>query len=494
MKWFVHPTPYRLAGLLRNSLIVTGILFLLLSAGCAKKEDFSLPGPASIKEKGINSWILNNMRYYYYWNTRIPQTVDTTPPPSLFFDNLLVPEDRFSVMIEKIEAPRSRELSFDVGITADDPGFEYRYIYINNINRIVGQVLYVKEGTPARNAGLRRGDLYWKVDDSPLTYLNYSSLIENRGNTFRLTLLNREQLAQGVQADEKQVTISKVAYLEDNPIAFDTLFRFPTGNAGYLVYHFFAPGNSTGSTQFDSRMNQIFRSFREARTTSIILDLRYNRGGYESSARLLSSLMVPHLTDQLLFSKKQYNSTYSADIARYYRADGQGYFPEYFLTRANGAVLENLNQPDLTLYVLTSSATASAGELLINSLKVYMNVVIIGETTVGKNMGSISLTQEDNPDNPWEMHPLVVKVYNARGESNYSGGFIPDATVSESVLLYRYGDSRDPLLSEALQRISGTERATSLRTIPFQPLSSSITRKEPLLRVQKPAISGRDDF
>lgn len=505
MRQIAHLSLNRLLGILPKGLVVWGAALLLLSGGCARKEEFSGPGPVAIKEKGINSWILNNMRYYYYWNSRIPRQVDTTPAPNLFFRSLLVPEDRFSAIIQKIEAPRSLDLSFEVGVTADDPGFEYSYIYLYTISRIVGQVLYVKEGTPAWNAGLKRGDLYWKVDDTPLNYLNYPSLIENRGNTFRLTLLNRERLAQGVQADEKQITISKVPYFEDNPIAFDTIYRSPSGNAGYLVYHFFAPGNSTGAFRFDTRLNQIFKTFREAQANAVILDLRYNRGGYESSAKLLSSLLVPNLSDQLLFCKKQYNSSYSADIARYYRADAQGYFPEYFTTRANGALLENLNTPHLTLYVLTSSSTASAGELLINSLRVYMDVVIIGETTVGKNMGSIALTQDENPDNPWEIHPLVVKVFNAQGESDYSGGFAPDTTIEETVLLYRYGDSRDPLLAEALQRISGGEAAAGLRNetpsrldplheAPFKPLSSSVNRREAMLHTQKPTISGRDDF
>ncbi len=479
----------------------TLLALALLITNCTKKEDFSLPGPDSIKETGINSWILNNMEYYYYWNNRIPEGVDTSPAPPAFFSSLLVPEDRFSVMVEKIETPRSQSLLYEVGVTADDPGFEYQYVYLSSISRILGQVLYVKEGTPAWNAGLKRGDLYWKVDETPLNYLNYYSLIESKGNSFRLTLLNKERLALGVQADEKTLQITKTDYLADNPIALDTIYRLPEGNAGYLVYHFFAPGHSGGSATFDNELNQIFKRFREQEVSAVILDLRYNRGGYESSAKVLSSLLVPNLSDELIFSKKKYNQTYSADLKRYYATDTEGYFVDYFVTRANGVMLENLNKADAVLYVLTTSSTASAGELVINSLKVYMDVVIIGETTVGKNMGSITLTQDENRDNPWEMHPLVVKVFNAQGESDYAGGFAPQTAISEELLLYPYGDIRDPLLAEALDRISPladleseTSLPRSVKSQPLQRLSSSVNNREALLYIEKAPTSDRDTY
>ena len=485
----------------QKRFIVTLFAVALLTTNCTKKEEFSLPGPDAIKKTGVNSWILNNMQYYYYWNTRIPEGVDTSPAPPAFFSSLLVPEDRFSVMVEKIEAPRSQSLFFEVGVTADDPGFEYQYIYLSSISRILGQVLYVKEGTPAWNAGLKRGDLYWKVDETTLNYLNYYSLIDSKGNNFRLTLLNKERLAQGIQADEKIVQITKTDYLVDNPIALDTIYRLPAGNAGYLVYHFFAPGHSGGSATFDNELNQIFKRFREQEVSAVILDLRYNRGGYESSAKVLSSLLVPNLSDELIFCKKRYNLSYSTDLKRYYATDTEGYFVEYFVTRSNGVMLENLNKADAVLYVLTTTSTASAGELLINALRVYMDVVIIGETTVGKNMGSISLTQDNNPDNPWEMHPLVVKVFNARGESNYAGGFAPQTEITEELLLYPYGDIRDPLLAEALDRISplaDLESETSLpramHSQPFERLSSSVNNKEALLYTEKAPTSDRGGF
>ena len=83
----------------------------------------------------------------------------------------------------------------------------------------------------------------------------------------------------------------------------------------------------------------------------------------------------------------------------------------------NGANL-NLN----TLYVLTSSQTASASEMVINCLAPYMDVVIIGGTTVGKNVGSRNFS---SPELMITMNPIVCKIYNSEGKSDYESGFQP---------------------------------------------------------------------
>src|SRR5690606_33526134 len=105
--------------------------------------------------------------------------------------------------------------------------------------------------------------------------------------------------------------------------------------------------------------------------------------------------------------------------------------------------------------ILTGSRTASASELVINALKPFMEVFIIGETTVGKNMGSISIYEENDPKNTWGLQPIVVKVLNSAGQADYSNGFTPDILPTDTeFILYPLCDSRQPFLSAAMAEIS----------------------------------------
>ncbi|MDD4010234.1 MAG: S41 family peptidase, partial [Fermentimonas sp.] len=125
------------------------------------------------------------------------------------------------------------------------------------------------------------------------------------------------------------------------------------------------------------------------------------------------------------------------------------------------------------LYVLTSGWTASASEFIINGLKPYMDVILIGETTYGKNVGSITLYEENDPKNKWGMQPIVVKFANSLGFSDFTAGFAPNYEVDEfeNLYLYEFGDSNDPLLGTALSNITGKTsftRSASAISTPFR--------------------------
>ena len=73
-----------------------------------------------------------------------------------------------------------------------------------------------------------------------------------------------------------------------------------------------------------------------------------------------------------------------------------------------------------------------------------------------KNVGSISIYDERDPKNTWGMHPIVVKVYNSLNQSEYSSGFSPDLENKDNDLfIYPLGDSREELLSKAIEKITG---------------------------------------
>jgi len=116
-----------------------------------------------------------------------------------------------------------------------------------------------------------------------------------------------------------------------------------------------------------------------------------------------------------------------------------------------------------------------------------MDVIIIGETTYGKNVGSITLFEEDEPNNKWGLQPIVVKYFNSKGESDFTAGFTPDYEVDEfaDLYLYPFGDSNDPMLGKALSLITGTTRSTSVKAV-HTPFRSSQVERLATERMLKP--------
>lgn len=122
------------------------------------------------------------------------------------------------------------------------------------------------------------------------------------------------------------------------------------------------------------------------------------------------------------------------------------------------------------LHVITSRSTASASELVINGLEPYVNVVLVGETTTGKNEFSITFVDDlensyfydperesnINPENQWGIQPLLGRNENAEGFSDYTAGLSPDFPLEEDISnLGVLGEPTEPLLALALSNISG---------------------------------------
>ena len=118
----------------------------------------------------------------------------------------------------------------------------------------------------------------------------------------------------------------------------------------------------------------------------------------------------------------------------------------------------NLNR----VFVLTSARTASASELLINGLDPYIDVIHIGDFTVGKNQGSITVydyindSRDKNPNHMYAMQPIVLKIGNVAGYTDFPDGLEPDVFIKESLSNPGVlGDYNEPLLKIAIDQING---------------------------------------
>ena len=161
----------------------------------------------------------------------------------------------------------------------------------------------------------------------------------------------------------------------------------------------------------------------------MIVDLRYNGGGYVELQNELANYLVPSAGNHSIMLQEKFNNNYSA------------LFDTTINYQKKGAL--NLNR----IFFIITKNTASASELLINSLKPYMEVKLIGRASHGKPGGYFNIGGGD-----WYIFPVSFRSVNKNGEGNYFNGLQPDATVDDG-LDKPWGDVNENCLASALYYI-----------------------------------------
>ena len=452
------------------------LAILLLNSSCEKSDP--VVNDEDNPNQYVNNWIYEQMAIYYYWNDKLPQNPDYTQNPEQFYNSLLnthTPNnpdgDRFSAIRENyIDLLNSLG-----GVSSDEIGFEYILLNISPEGTTVNQyyllVLYPKLNTDAHHKGIKRGHFITKVDNQDITGNNYSTLLSGTGSK-SLTVASWKYNATNEKYDLKlhpdPVTVEMHSKYAENPIHLDTLLTFDNKKIGYLVYNFFANDKGDDSYAYDKDLMNSLETIQSQGAEEFILDLRYNGGGDVTSAIALASAMVKNRSTDNLLITTEYNPIVQSAYAEMY---GEGYNKDNFIEKImkNQQVIANVPALNLPrLYVLVSRFTASASELVINGLKPYMDVILIGETTVGKNVGSFVLYEKNDPENKWAIMPITFKYFNSEGDSDFSTGFVPDFAESEfdDFMFAEFGSLDDKLLNTALTHIStgAVPMASSVRS------------------------------
>lgn len=435
----------------RTLYFVFALVLLVMSC----REDDPAPSAAGSPHAKVNSWILEEMQFWYLWNDQLPVDPDKTAEPEIFFKSLLSSQDRFSWIQDDYQ-----DLLNSLQGISKESGYEF-VLYRENdgSSNVIAQILYIKSGSPAEQAGLKRGDVITHVNGERLTTSNYQAALKliREDHTIQYKPLI---IGEGKFDTERTLSVGAVQYSE-NPNYLSRVIVAGDKKVGYYVYNFFASGTDGKADAYDKEMESVFAGFKAQAITDLVLDLRFNSGGSEKAATKLASLIGNGINNSKIFAKRVYNSKVQNEIISDPKLGS-----DFLTTRFNN---EPANIGSLLtggrVYVLTSSRTASASELVINALKPFMEVFLIGDVTYGKNVGSISLHAENDPDNKWGLQPIVVKVFNSLDQSDYSNGFIPNVLHKDnSLYLYPLGDQREALLAQALGQITGT--ATSGRQAP----------------------------
>ena len=424
-----------------HSFLILSLFVVVVS--CDDNDD---PTPAGISQNDIriNDWIQENMEYWYLWSNELPGSPDKNKKPDEFFQSLLTDDDRFSWIQENYQ-----DLLNSLQGINREAGFEFVLYKEDGSENVIAQILYVKPASPAENAGLKRGDAITHVNNQQLNTSNYQAVLKSitEGNfsiTYKPLLIDEEKFDVA-----KTVSLTSVIYTE-NPNYLSKVIDVGDKKIGYYVYNFFSSGTDGNRQKYDAEMESIFAGFQSKGITDLVLDLRFNSGGSEVSANNLASLIAPSPQNKIFF-RREYNPQVEEEILS---DPGLG---ESFLTSRLEAKAQNIG--DLLsgrVYILTSTRTASASELIINGLNPYMDVFLIGDVTYGKNVGSISIYDENDSQNTWGMQPIIVKVYNSLNQSDYSNGFSPDIHDEDNdPYIYPLGDPREELLGKAIEQITG---------------------------------------
>jgi carboxyl-terminal processing protease len=437
---------------LKAGMLTLAASVLIGISGCKDSNDVVKQGPPLSDNAYVNTWIQNNMEDYYLWNDEIPNKPDTSLAPDAFFESLLSDEDRFSWIqpnfIELLNSLQgvSKEAGYDIKLYRVSPGSE----------NLIAQVMYIKEGSliDTDNVDLMRGDVITKVNGQALTLSNYQTVLGQieENHTITYERFNRET---EVWDDKGTISLTTAEFAE-NPNFMSKVITIGDNKIGYYVYNFFATGATANSNTYNNAMDQIFASFKTQGVTDLVVDLRYNSGGAEAATINLASLIGNDVGSDKVFTRREYNPQLQAALQEEY---GSSFFIRKFTDKTQNIGTLNNNR----VYILTSFRTASASELLINGLKPFMDVYLIGDVTVGKNVGSISIYEDDDPRNTWGMQPIVAKSYNSLDQSDYSDGFQPDfEDLDNDLELYPLGDENETLLSIAIDRITGSAARKSI--------------------------------
>jgi C-terminal processing protease CtpA/Prc len=412
------------------------------------------------KSKSVNDFIWKGLNQYYYWLEDSPDLADNRfsnnseyetflksfTSPRALFNHLTIDDqiDRFSVLFSDYIV-----LEQALSGTQKNNGVDFELRYINGSSTdIFGWVRYILPNSDASGKNIYRGDIFYGVNGISLTVDNYRNLLSQDTYTLNLADYNNGIITP----NGNSVTLSKQPFSE-NPVHLVKTFPSGNNNIGYLMYNGFF-------SQYEDELNAAFAYFQNENITHLILDLRYNSGGSVNTATRLASMVTGQFDNQV-FAKQQWNYK----LEDYLNSND----PEELLNRfttslGNGNTINSLNLN--SIYILTSENTASASELIINGLKSYINVTQIGDVTVGKNVGSITLYDSPNfrkvninPNHKYAMQPIVLKIANNDGFSDYTNGLNPDVTQIEDISdLGVLGEVSDPLLSTALNYIDANGR------------------------------------
>jgi C-terminal processing protease CtpA/Prc len=411
--------------------------------------------------KYTNDWIYNQMKKYYKWNETMPDKGDLAINPKEYFNRLLNKSDLYSYAVnpnlpETVPQSLRRNFGFDISFV------EYQ-------SKIYGVILYALADSPAKNNGLLRGQLITHINGEELNLSNYEKVYKSIISSTHLDLKVVSYSKESGFSQPESVSLLQ-GFSFSQPI-FPKVFTNNNTKIGYVEIPHFDVGQA-------KLFQQIFQELKNQNITELVLDLRYNGGGDVSSATALSIIIAPNIIASDLFIQFEGNKNGGLVKQSFQQA------LESNERNVSFDVLKNTHPDIKKVYILCGKRTASASEIMINNLRPFMEVITIGEKTVGKDVAGFPIEDDRIPNTKgWILYPSIYKLFNAKHEGDYSGGINPSIAVDElqEPEIFPLGNRSELLLSTAINMQSGNTNKIKVTTAKSLPLSKIYIDADPLL-------------
>lgn len=524
----------------RNGLIAVLCLVGLTVVSCKKNKD--IPAVDTSRAQLTQDSIFLYAKQVYLWNTSLPEyaafnprqysgdvsgfnqelyklvqyspvnTVTSKPYEyPLYSDEVTAFEAKYSYIddISKhntLAYIQKQKSSVDLEGVGNDFGLKLGAYGVGSGDQYAIYVQAVYPGSPAALKGLTRGAVITKINGIAYgtNFTNESKAVNAALDASTITLVG--VLKDGITSFN--YSLVKTTY-SSSPIYSTKVFTVGAAKVGYLSY-----GRFSSLANSQAGFDAAFANFASAGVTKLVIDLRYNGGGYISTAEYLVNLIAPAaLTGQLMF-KERYNTLMQTGTASImanqplFNDDGtlqkitvggvtrvanytdlaKDYFSEAKRV-INFSKKGNLEGITDVVFIVTRG-TASASELVINSLKGYpsnIKVQIVGSKSYGKPVGFFPITinytldASTKKETGYDIYYSMFQTTNAKGEGDYFDGFTPDLLYNADDALHDFGDINENNLAKALSLIGGTSsNITTTMSIRGTTVNTSAVTVKPL--------------
>ena len=332
------------------------------------------------------------------------------------------------------------------------------------------RILYVDVNSPAGKSGLKRGDRIMEINDqstvNPSAFIGpWKNAIQN--SFVKLTITNGA-------GESRQVRLTGT-YYEHNPVLKHVVLNSGERKIGFIAYNSFT--DEGNSSRF---LAPVFTEFSQKGISELIIDLRYNGGGYQNTAVYFANQICPPKAKGAVMFTEHYNQMMQqgkAEILSRQLLRDSNNEPFYIDGRlatlydidysvgANTVTFDTNNglAHINKIYFIVSDQTASASELLINVLKPYIDVKLIGVSasgqqqvhTYGKPVGFFDIDIDK-----YELYVAMYQNKNANNEGDYYEGFLADYSTLDDPS-HDFASLDDPAIQIALGSSNAASRASA---------------------------------
>jgi len=352
------------------------------------------------------------MKQWYYWYDKMPT----------------VTKENYADPYELLEALRYKELDkWSFVADYDEFSATLQGIFVGHGIRIgldedsIVRIALIYKNSPLYSEGVRRGWIIKEINDVEMAPILIAQDYEAYNNVLGPAVAGRTNKFLFQKPDSSEVTISstKASFNVNTVILYETL-NLSSGVTGHLVLESFV----------DPTVQELitaFAYFKSHNVKDLIIDLRYNGGGYLYIARQLASYIGGNGLAGTTFAALSYNNKMQA---------ANQIFP--FISTSYSLSLPRI-------VVITTRMTASASEAVMNGLDPHIDIVSVGDTTNGKPVGM----------NGWSVGkkyffwPITFKLVNSSNEGDFFDGFAPDKIATDDIT-HDFSDRNEECLKEAI--------------------------------------------